>query len=91
MTVWIEVGAEFVIVKNWERGRSLYLRQLVRELDPQGSMNLDAGTLRKDLEKLVYQGNLTRREKRIIDKDRRARRVVYYEPTTKLITSYQKL
>ncbi len=89
MTIWIEVGAGIVITRSWKQGRSLYLRQIMRELDPDGSANLDAGTLRKELEDLVYQGDLTKREKRIVDKDHRARRVVYYEPTTKLITRHE--
>jgi hypothetical protein len=89
LTVWIEVGAGFVIANNWKKGKSLYLRQIMRELDPDGSANLDAGTLRKELEGLVYQGDLTKREKRIVDKDHRARRVVYYEPTPRLIRRFE--
>lgn len=85
MTVWIQVCAEGVVVDNWTRGQSVYLRQILRELDPDGSANLDAGTLRKELEASVFQGNLTKREKRIVDHDHRARRVVYYEPTPILL------
>ncbi len=57
----------------------------MRELDPDGSSNLDAGTLRKELEGLVFHGYLTRRPERILDKDHRARRVIYYEPTPRLV------
>jgi hypothetical protein len=88
LTAWIQATAEVLIIQNWEHGSSLYLRQIVRELDPDGSANLDAGTLRKELETLVYQGSLTKREKRIVDKTHRARTVVYYEPTPRLIESF---
>ena len=85
MTVWIQVCAEGIVADKWKTGQSLYLRQILRELDPDGSANLDAGTLRKELEACVFQGNLTKREKRIVDQDHKARRVVYYEPTPKLL------
>lgn len=88
MTAWIQATAEVLIVQSWKYGRSLYLRQIVRELDPDGSASLDSGTLRKELETLVYQGNLTKRKKRIVDRNHRARRVVYYEPTPRLIESF---
>jgi hypothetical protein len=90
LTVWIQVCAEEVIAEKWKRRQSLYLHQILRELDPDGSTNLDAGTLRKELEASVFQGNLTKHEKRIVDKDQRARRVVYYEPTPKLLEIMNK-
>ena len=85
LTAWIQTLAQVIIAENWERGKSLYLRQIMRELDPKGSANLDSGTLRKELDRLVFQGTLTKRQKRIVDEDRRARKVVYYEPTAKHI------
>ena len=80
--------AEGAIVDNWKKGQSLYLRQIMREIVQMGSM-IDAGTLRKELESMVFQGNLTKKEKRIVDKDHRARRVVFYEPTQQMITYYE--
>lgn len=74
---------------KWKRGQSLYLRQILRAVDPDGSAGLDAGTLRKELEACVFQGNLTKREKRIVGDDHKARRVVYYEPTLKLLNTLE--
>ena len=85
LTAWIQALAQVIIAKNWEKGKSLYLRQIMGELDPDGSANLDAGTLRKELEALVFQGSLTKNQKRIVDEDRRARKVVCYEPSANLL------
>jgi hypothetical protein len=85
MTAWIQAYVEFFLVQNWKEGRSLYLRQIMRELDPEGAGYPDAGTLRKELEDLVFQGNLIKNPKRIVDKNGKARRVVCYEPTPKLM------
>jgi hypothetical protein len=85
LTAWIQTLAEVIISDNWEKGKSLYLRQIMRELDPDGSANLDAGTLRKELAALVFQGNLVRRVQRIVDESHKARRVIYYQPTPRLL------
>ena len=69
-------------------GRGSDSRQLEERTESLPSPN-HAGTLRKELESMVLQGNLTKREKRIVDKDRRARRVVFYEPTQQMITYYE--
>lgn len=88
MTAWIQVCAEGVIVDNWRQGRRLYLRQIWHELDPEGIGDPDIGTLRKELEGLVSQGSLNKNPTRIVDKRGKARRVVYYEPTLRLIESF---
>ena len=88
MTAWIQVCAEGVIVNNWKQGRRLYLRQIWHELDPEGIGDPDIGTLRKELEGLVSQGSLSKNPKRIVDKRGKARRVVYYEPTPRLMESF---
>ena len=69
------------------KGRRLYLRQIWHELDPEGIGDPDIGTLRKELEDLVSQGSLSKSPKRIVDGRGKARRVVYYEPTPRLIES----
>ena len=61
----------------------------MRKIDPDGSANLDAGTLRKELEGMIFQGDLTKRDARIVDDVGKARRVVYYEPTPRLIGRFE--
>jgi hypothetical protein len=54
-------------------------------MDPDGDTYLDAGTLRNELEGLVYNELLTKRRRRIVGGDGKARSVVYYEPTRRLV------
>src|SRR2546422_11267783 len=67
LTAWLQVLAQVVVLDNWKKGKILYLRQIMRELDPDGSAKLDAGNLRRELDALVFQGNLAKRSQRIVD------------------------
>jgi len=89
LTAWIQVLAQVVVLDNWKKGKSLYLRQIMRELDPDGSAKLDAGILKRELEALVFQGNLAKRSQRIVDEAHKARRVVYFEPTARRLEYHQ--
>ena len=81
LTSWIHLRVKDVIADSWRKGRRLYLRQILRAADPKGKTYLDAGTVRRELEYMVYWKWLTRRKQRIITDDGKARIVVYYEPT----------